>query len=140
MVEPSQAAPRVLVLYTETAPYVMACLDALVARTGVRIELVRWPVNAEAPFDTGAHQGITIHDRSAFDDQALLAFALKFDPQLVIASGWVGSFAARPKTTLPREISRKMPALPRAQQRRKMPPLLRGDGTDNGSAGDTSGR
>ena len=89
MVEPSQAAPRVLVLYTETAPYVMACLDALVARTGARIELVRWPVNAEAPFDTGAHPGITIHDRTGFDDQALLDFALTFAPQLVIASGWV---------------------------------------------------
>lgn len=81
--------PRVLVLYTETAPYVFACLDALVALPGARIELVRWPVNTEAPFDTGSHPGITIHDRRAFDDRGLLAFAAGFDPHLVLASGWV---------------------------------------------------
>ncbi|MBX2972846.1 MAG: glycosyltransferase family 4 protein [Flavobacteriales bacterium] len=84
-----QREPRVLVLYTEIAPYVLACLDALVARTGACIELVRWPTNAEAPFDFGAHPGITLHDRSTFTDAALLEFAQRVDPDLVIASGWV---------------------------------------------------
>lgn len=88
-VEPTQNGPRVLVLYTEIAPYVLASLDALVARTGARIELVRWPVNAEAPFDLGAHPGITLHDRRDFTDERLLAFARDLDPQFVIASGWV---------------------------------------------------
>lgn len=84
-----QRQPRVLVLYTEIAPYLLAGLDALVARTGARIELVRWPVNAEAPFDFGAHPGITLHDRTTFTDEALLTFAEQFDPHAVIASGWV---------------------------------------------------
>lgn len=88
-VEPTRNETRVLVLYTEIAPYVLACLDALVARTGARIELVRWPVNAEAPFALGAHPGITLHDRRDFTDERLLAFALDFKPQFVIASGWV---------------------------------------------------
>ncbi|MGV3638743.1 MAG: hypothetical protein ACO1NQ_13965, partial [Flavobacteriales bacterium] len=69
--EPTRNETRVLVLYTEIAPYVLACLDALVARTGARIELVRWPVNAEAPFALGAHPGITLHDRRDFTDERL---------------------------------------------------------------------
>lgn len=80
---------RTLVLYTEVAPYVLACLDALVERTGTRIDLVRWPVNAEAPFVIGAHPGITFHDRRSFTDEQLMAFAEKLTPDLVIASGWV---------------------------------------------------
>ncbi len=82
-------SPRILVLYTEVAPYVMACLDALAARTGARIDLVRWPVNAEAPFAFGAHPGITIHDRRSFSDKELLDFAERLAPDLVMASGWV---------------------------------------------------
>lgn len=84
-----QRQPRVLVLYTEIAPYVLAGLDALVARTGARIEVVRWPVNAEAPFDFSAHPGITLHDRTSFTDKGLIAFAEHFSPHAVIASGWV---------------------------------------------------
>lgn len=82
-------APRVLVLYTEVAPYVLACLDELVARAGVQVDLVRWPPNAEAPFNQKEHPGITMHDRKALDDRGLLDLALRSEPQLVLASGWV---------------------------------------------------
>lgn len=82
-------APRILVLYTEVAPYVLACLDALVARTGAQVDLVRWPLNAEAPFNIGDHPGITMHDRRTLSEADLLELADRLSPQLCIASGWV---------------------------------------------------
>lgn len=85
----TRPSPRVLVLYTELAPYVLACLDALVACTGAQIDLVRWPINAEAPFQLEDHPGITMHDRRTMDDAALLDLAGHVGPDLVLASGWV---------------------------------------------------
>lgn len=79
----------VLVLYTELAPYVLACLHALVEEGGVDLHLVRWPVNSEAPFQLDFHPGLTVHERTALSDAQLLDLALRLRPKLVIASGWV---------------------------------------------------
>lgn len=89
VITPQHPSPKVLVLYTELAPYVLACLDALVIRTGARITLVRWPVNAEAPFLIDEHPGITMYDRRELDDAALLDLAERTAPDVVLASGWV---------------------------------------------------
>ncbi|HQY00757.1 MAG TPA: glycosyltransferase family 4 protein [Flavobacteriales bacterium] len=79
----------VLVMYTELAPYVLACLNAFVEQAKVDIHLVRWPVNAEAPFDLDFHPAITVYDRSTLNDGQLLALASRISPALVITSGWV---------------------------------------------------
>jgi glycosyltransferase involved in cell wall biosynthesis len=79
----------VLVLYTELAPYVLACLNAFVERSNVKVELVRWPVNTEAPFDLKFHPAITVHERNELDDATLLSLAARSSPDLVFASGWV---------------------------------------------------
>ena len=80
---------RVLVLYTELAPYVLACLNAFVERTGAHVDLVRWPGNKEAPFALEFHKNISVHDRNSFSDAQLVEFALAQNPSLVMASGWV---------------------------------------------------
>ncbi|MCW5898472.1 MAG: glycosyltransferase family 4 protein [Flavobacteriales bacterium] len=77
-----------LILYTEAAPYVIACLEALASR-GVRVVLVRWPVNAEAPFAFGQDSPIEAHVRSGLDDPALMGLAEELSPDIVITSGWV---------------------------------------------------
>ncbi len=79
---------KALVLYTEAAPYVIASLRAL-ARRGVEVTLVRWPVNAEAPFAFGNMEGITEHLRNSLDDAQLLDLAEGLKPDIVITSGWV---------------------------------------------------
>ena len=89
MAYPMGSHRRVLVLYTELAPYVLACLDAWVKLADVRIDVVRWPVNAEAPFVLGDHPGITLHDRRSMDDAALLGLAQQCKPDVVLASGWI---------------------------------------------------
>ena len=80
---------RILVLYTELAPYVLACFKAAVARDGVEFHVVRWPVNQEAPFALEPGQGITLYDRKDFDTPALLKLAEQCAPALVLTSGWV---------------------------------------------------
>ncbi|HOZ39845.1 MAG TPA: glycosyltransferase family 4 protein [Flavobacteriales bacterium] len=80
---------RILVLYTELAPYVLAGFRASVKAYGTEFHVVRWPVNQEAPFKLEQEPGITFHDRRTFDRNGLLALARTIDPTLVMASGWV---------------------------------------------------
>lgn len=79
---------KALVLYTEAAPYVLASLQAL-AQKGVEVTLVRWPVNAEAPFQFGSTQMIADHLRTEFSDARLLRLAEDLRPDIVLTSGWV---------------------------------------------------
>lgn len=78
-----------LVLYTELAPYVLACLNALVELADTDIHLVRWPVNKEAPFALSFHPRITVYERGSLTDEALAELARMLRPKLVITSGWV---------------------------------------------------
>ncbi|HEY0978731.1 MAG TPA: glycosyltransferase family 4 protein [Flavobacteriales bacterium] len=80
---------KVLVLYSELAPYVLACLERLIADHGVEVHLVRWPVNKEAPFELRFGPGIHLYERSELDDENLLSHALAIDPHVVFASGWM---------------------------------------------------
>lgn len=80
---------RVLVLYTELAPYVLACLNALVTEHEVEVHLVRWPVNREAPFELAFHPQVKVYGRNELDDRALMELSHRLGPHLVLASGWV---------------------------------------------------
>lgn len=80
---------KVLFLYTETAPYFMASVERLVKGHGVEAHIVRWPVNKEAPFETKVAEGITLHERDAFNDTSLRRFANNLVPDIILASGWV---------------------------------------------------
>lgn len=80
---------RVLVLYTELAPYLMACLERLVADHPVEVHVVRWPVNAEAPFQLDVGADIHLYERSELNDERLLTLCEGLRPDLVLCSGWV---------------------------------------------------
>jgi len=80
---------RVLVLYTELAPYVLACLNALVTGHDVEVHLVRWPVHREAPFELAFHPNVKVYGRHELSDRALMELALRVEPHMVLASGWV---------------------------------------------------
>ncbi len=85
----SNARRTVLVLYTELAPYVLACLNAFVEEHAVDIHLVRWALNKEAPFHLEFDPRITVYERNALNDDQLLVLAQRISPRMVIASGWV---------------------------------------------------
>ncbi|MCB0793465.1 MAG: glycosyltransferase family 4 protein [Flavobacteriales bacterium] len=85
------ARPRksVLFLYTEIAPYFVACLEELVRTHPVEVHLVRWPVNEEAPFHMQMPQHVQVVERRAHNDKELERICLGFDPTVAFASGWV---------------------------------------------------
>lgn len=80
---------RFLFLYTELAPYVLACLKALVEKNDVEVHLVRWPVNAEAPFELDFGGRSKVYERGALDDESLVRLTQALKPDITFASGWV---------------------------------------------------
>src|SRR5690606_28854531 len=78
---------RVLFLYTEAAPYLIACLRRLASDHDVEVHLVRWPVNDEAPF-AFADDLIKITERDR-DDGALGSHVDRISPHIIFTSGWV---------------------------------------------------
>ncbi|MBK6344168.1 MAG: glycosyltransferase family 4 protein [Flavobacteriales bacterium] len=83
------ARPTILVLYTELAPYVLSCLNALVEQADADIHLVRWPLNQEAPFTLAFHPRICVHERASLAGGALVDLVARIRPALTITSGWV---------------------------------------------------
>jgi glycosyltransferase involved in cell wall biosynthesis len=80
---------RVLFLYTELAPYFLACLEALVKSHDVEVHLVRWPVNKEAPFNLGFAARVHVYERNELDETGLLELVRNIRPDIAFASGWV---------------------------------------------------
>jgi glycosyltransferase involved in cell wall biosynthesis len=81
---------NILILYTELAGYTVACLKTFCRiYPEIKIHLVRWPVNAEAPFDFSFSDAITVHERSKFDREGLKKLAMEVDPALILCSGWI---------------------------------------------------
>lgn len=85
----SAAVQRILFLYTELAPYFLACADRLVKDHGVEVHIVRRPVNREAPFAMRVPEGVQLHERSALTGKALIDLARDLKPAAVFCSGWV---------------------------------------------------
>jgi glycosyltransferase involved in cell wall biosynthesis len=80
---------KALFLYTELAPYFLACVERLVRDHDVEVHIVRWPVNREAPFELRFADRVTVYERDAYDDQALLRLMHELAPDIAFASGWV---------------------------------------------------
>lgn len=80
---------KVLFLYTELAPYFLACVERLVRDHDVEVHIVRWPVNREAPFELHFADRIKVYERDAYDDQALMRLVHGIRPDVAFASGWV---------------------------------------------------
>jgi glycosyltransferase involved in cell wall biosynthesis len=81
---------KCLFLFTELAGYIVACMKHLAANQPAEVHVVRWPVNAVAPFQfslEGDH--ITFYERKNFNDAQLLEFAKKLDPDIILCSGWI---------------------------------------------------
>ncbi len=80
---------RILFLYTELAEYFLNCARTLHARSDVEVSIVRWPVNAEAPFEFRIPKGMKVYDRSEFDGESLKGFVRSLGPDLILTSGWI---------------------------------------------------
>lgn len=82
-------SPKVLFLYTELADYIRSCFDAL-AESGVKVHVMAYPVNPEAPFEfDNGNSDVHYYRREDFDERELIEFTQKLDPQAVFCSGWI---------------------------------------------------
>ncbi|CAN5464958.1 hypothetical protein BH11BAC2_BH11BAC2_18380 [soil metagenome] len=84
----SRTKQKVLILYFELAGYVVACLERLAAKYEVEIHLIRYPVQAVAPFNFNLGGNITVYERRDFSDQQLIELTEKINPDLVYCCGW----------------------------------------------------
>ncbi len=80
---------KILILFNELSEYIMACVNALAVQSGAGIQIIRLPLNKEAPFKFGyIHPNITLHLRTDFSDNQLVDTCMQFNPDMVICSGW----------------------------------------------------
>ena len=78
---------KVLFLYTELADYFLKCCEEL--SKSCEVNIVRWPVNKEAPFDFRYSEKIKIYDKNKFNYSELERLVSKIQPDIIICSGWI---------------------------------------------------
>jgi glycosyltransferase involved in cell wall biosynthesis len=80
--------PRILFLYTELAAYSVACFNTAIEHS-IELSVVRWPVNAEAPFELSLRADIKVYNRNDYNNQQLISLVQQINPDLILTSGWV---------------------------------------------------
>lgn len=83
----NQRTSTVLILYTELAGYTIASIQALLDKE-VNVHLVRWPVNAEAPFTFSFGDRMHVYERDKHSNEQLVSLSEKINPDLILCSGW----------------------------------------------------
>lgn len=79
----------VLFLAHALSGYFVACLRNLASSKEVNIHVVKYPVDAVAPFTFNLEsEGIRFYERNEFDRNSLLKLTEEINPDLIICSGW----------------------------------------------------
>lgn len=80
---------KVVFLYTELAPYITRCMEAL-AFEGFEVNVLAYPINKEAPFEFEESQRkANYFNREKFSNDELLQFLNEKKPDMVVCSGWI---------------------------------------------------
>lgn len=80
---------KIAILYSEISGYIISCIAAF-QRQGNSSLIYAWPRQDNAPFDDSLLQKLgVVHDRSKFDEKAVLASVLDYAPDAVLVSGWM---------------------------------------------------
>jgi glycosyltransferase involved in cell wall biosynthesis len=80
---------KMLVLYRELAGYFTNCLRHLADNHNVRIDIVAYPVNAEAPFHFDLGENIRVFKRQDVDLDRLDAMVAENNYDLIFCGGWI---------------------------------------------------
>ncbi len=80
---------NIVFLYTEMAGYFLACLEALADQLDGDILVFHWPVNKEAPFEFQKVPKTRFVDRQTVTDDQILAQIERFQPSIIVSSGWM---------------------------------------------------
>jgi glycosyltransferase involved in cell wall biosynthesis len=79
---------NILVLYRELAGYIVNCLEFLAEQENLHIDIVAYPIAAEAPFQFLFSDRITVHRRSDVNDQKLTSMVSSGEYELIFCGGW----------------------------------------------------
>lgn len=79
---------KVLVLYRELAGYIVNCLEYVAKKENIQIEIVAYPIVAEAPFQFSFSDRITVHRRSDVSDEKLASMVSSGQYELIFCGGW----------------------------------------------------
>ena len=79
---------KVLVLYRELAGYIVNCLEYVAKKENIQIEIVAYPIAAEAPFQFSFSDRITVHRRSDVSDEKLVSMTSSGQYELIFCGGW----------------------------------------------------
>lgn len=81
---------KCLFLFTELAGYIVACMKKLAESQNVEVHVIRWPVNAVAPFRFALDgENIHFYERKDYTDAQLIVFAKQLNPDVIFCSGWI---------------------------------------------------
>lgn len=80
---------KVLVLYSEMAGYFLACIRRFAEKYNSEVHIVRWKVNAEAPFQFDGADRLHWYQREDYDANGLIQLAKSISPELVYITGWI---------------------------------------------------
>jgi glycosyltransferase involved in cell wall biosynthesis len=79
---------KILYLYTEVMGYNLPIFDRLVSHYSATVDVFHWNENKLTPFVPEVAKGVTLHPRSAYSVDEMIAFATSLNPDVVYISGW----------------------------------------------------
>jgi glycosyltransferase involved in cell wall biosynthesis len=80
---------KILILYTEYAPYLHACVLKLTHLFNYEVHIVRYPLDANAPFNFEETDKIKFHDRKLMSRDAIQKLYTALNPVCVLVAGWI---------------------------------------------------
>lgn len=80
---------KLLILYTEYAPYLHSCLLKFSQQYNYEVHIVRYPLDKNAPFKFSDSSLIKFYERNQLDKNGLRDLYKKLNPSCVLVSGWV---------------------------------------------------
>lgn len=83
-----QAPPRIVFLYSEPSPYIVACWRELKKRYDAELMIFHWDTNAAAPFILDINPIGTAVSRKGLSRREVLERVLAFNPDGLFVSGW----------------------------------------------------
>lgn len=81
---------KIVFLFTELAGYIVACMRHLASKNEVEVHVVRWPVNAVAPFQFSLNaENLFFYEREKYTNGQLMQLVRDINPDMILCSGWV---------------------------------------------------
>lgn len=79
---------KIVFLYFELAGYFLACVDRLLEMCDAEVHIVKYPVNAVAPFKFKINPAIKFYDSEKYNKEELIKLLHDISPDLLYVCGW----------------------------------------------------